>query len=243
MNTRLVWLAQVTSFSYPRALPAADSGIGGGEGLAPRQAATAGRQLTHICFTIRINAGGGQRVIGREALVQVPIDHAERQAQTMLRLVRHHRGGQPAQPVHPLSDEGPNGTVAIPSGEAAGSRTATARRTRKRWLARPTGPAPGFPRTFSLGRPVNLGELRALPEEGMLQRCAEIARQERHVCFTIEITQGGGKLALARTVEVQVQVDAAEQLAHQMLRMSDLAREQNQRVHAAGTGAGKEEPA
>lgn len=229
MSLRRAWLAKVTSFSFPLALdpdglgPGADTG---GRFLAA-QVSAEGRPYTHLCFTIEITDGGGRRVVGREALVQVPLAMAERQAQVMLRLARWHHGGQSACPRPPI-DSGLNRSA---SDEAAGVHSdlrMRARRRRRRWLARPVGPAVAFPRSFSVGA-VNVAELVALSEEQMRQRLTERAHQEHHVCFTVEISEGGGQLAADRRIEVQVQADDADRLARQMLRMITLVREMNPR--------------
>lgn len=79
---------------------------------------------------------------------------------------------------------------------------------RKRWLAKVASFT--FPRTFSTG---------PLPKTDDVAVLREAARRHRHVCFTVQITDGT-KPAVGREVEVQVQADDAVRLAEQMLRMA-----------------------
>ena len=84
-------------------------------------------------------------------------------------------------------------------------------RTRQRiqWLAKVTSFA--FPRTFYVG---------ALPQTDDPATLLEAARRQHHVCFTVQITQGGGKDARHREVEVQVPADKAMQLGQQIVRIA-----------------------
>lgn len=74
---------------------------------------------------------------------------------------------------------------------------------RYRWLGKVTSFA--FPRTFSTGP---------------LADAPESSRDHHHVCFTVQVTRGGGKATVDRDIEVQVPVDKAMQLGQQMLRIA-----------------------
>ena len=90
--------------------------------------------------------------------------------------------------------------------------------TRGPWLATVTSLA--FPRTFSTGPTRNY---RGMGADEILRHAAERAGQDHHVCFTARITDGP-KTAAGREVEVQLQVDDAEKLARQILRVVELHR-------------------
>jgi hypothetical protein len=77
------------------------------------------------------------------------------------------------------------------------------------WLAKVTGFA--FPRTFSTGPLPKTSDLTALLEAG---------RRHHHVCFTVEITDGG-KQAVGRQVEIQIPADDALRLSQQMARIAE----------------------
>lgn len=74
---------------------------------------------------------------------------------------------------------------------------------RYRWLAKVTSFA--FPRTFSTGP---------------LADAPESSRDHHHVCFTIQVTRGGGQATVDRDIEVQVPADKAIQLGQQMVRIA-----------------------
>jgi hypothetical protein len=76
------------------------------------------------------------------------------------------------------------------------------------WLAKVTSFA--FPRTFSTG---------PLPKTDDLDVLVEAGRRHHHVCFTVHITEGG-KHAVGREVEVQIQADEALKLGQQMVRVA-----------------------
>jgi len=103
---------------------------------------------------------------------------------------------------------------------AQGSRPRVS--NRRGWLAKISGFA--FPRTFA----------RAWGEDA-----------KHHVCFTVEITDGG-KAATGRQVEVQMPVDEAERLGQQMLRMAAYQRDQllaqDATDHPRDNGAGQTPP-
>lgn len=87
--------------------------------------------------------------------------------------------------------------------------------TKRRWLAKVTSFA--FPRTFAVGP---MPQARDFPDlESHLRAVGEAAKKEHHICFTAEITVGGGKKAVGREVEVQIPDEDAERLAHQILRL------------------------
>jgi hypothetical protein len=71
------------------------------------------------------------------------------------------------------------------------------------WLAKLTGFA--FPRSFSSG-----------PLAGVPGR----SREHHQVCFTVQITSGGGAIARARNVEVQVPAAEALKLGQQLVRLA-----------------------
>lgn len=74
---------------------------------------------------------------------------------------------------------------------------------RFRWLAKVT--SFGFPRTFSTG------PLAGDPES---------SRDHHHVCFTVQVTRGGGQATVDRDIEVQVPADRAMQLGQQLVRIA-----------------------
>jgi len=83
-SPRRRWLANVTSFAFPRTfstgpLPATD------DVATLRDAA---RRHHHVCFTVQITDGTKQAV-GREVEVQVPADDALRLSQQMARIAEH----------------------------------------------------------------------------------------------------------------------------------------------------------
>lgn len=80
--------------------------------------------------------------------------------------------------------------------------------TRRAWLAKATGFV--FPRTFSTG---------SLPKTDDIAVLLEAGRRHHHVCFTVQITDGG-KHAVGREVEVQLPADDAIRLGQQMLRIA-----------------------
>lgn len=87
---------------------------------------------------------------------------------------------------------------------------AAERRVGRRWLAKVT--SFGFPRTFSTG---------PLPRTGGIVEdiLSEAVGRHHHVCFTVEITDGGAR-AVGREVEVQVPADEAMRLGQQMIRIA-----------------------
>lgn len=80
---------------------------------------------------------------------------------------------------------------------------------RRAWLAKVTSFA--FPRTFSTG---------PLPDTDDTAVLLAAARKHHHVCFTVQITDGG-KNAVGREIEVQVPADDAIRLGHQMVRIAN----------------------
>lgn len=76
------------------------------------------------------------------------------------------------------------------------------------WLAKVTSFA--FPRTFSTG---------PLPKTDNINVLMEAGRRHHHVCFTVQITDGG-KQAVGREVEVQISADEAMKLGQQMVRIA-----------------------
>ncbi len=76
------------------------------------------------------------------------------------------------------------------------------------WLAKVTSFA--FPRTFSTG---------PLPKTDDLDVLMEAGRRHHHVCFTVQITEGG-KHAVGREIEVQIPADEAMKLGQQMVRVA-----------------------
>lgn len=78
----------------------------------------------------------------------------------------------------------------------------------RKWLARVTSFA--FPRTFSVG---------PLPNTEDATVFLEAARQQHHVCFTVQITDGS-KSAMSREVEVQLPADDAIRLGQQMVQVA-----------------------
>ena len=74
---------------------------------------------------------------------------------------------------------------------------------RYRWLAKVTSFA--FPRTFSTGP---------------LADAPQSSRDHHHVCFTVQVTRGGGQATVDRDIEVQVPADKAIQLGQQMVRIA-----------------------
>lgn len=92
--------------------------------------------------------------------------------------------------------------------------------TRGPWLATVTSFA--FPRTFATST-VPSGFYRGMGTDEILRHATERAGQDHHVCFTARITDGP-KTAAGREVEVQLQVDDAERLARQILRVVELHR-------------------
>ncbi|MEU0656037.1 hypothetical protein ABZ485_27865 [Streptomyces albogriseolus] len=76
------------------------------------------------------------------------------------------------------------------------------------WLAKVTSFA--FPRTFSTG---------PLPKTDDINVLMEAGRRHHHVCFTVQITDGG-KHAVGREIEVQVSADEAMKLGQQMVRIA-----------------------
>ncbi|MGP3738001.1 hypothetical protein ACTWJ9_33365 (plasmid) [Streptomyces sp. GDS52] len=87
---------------------------------------------------------------------------------------------------------------------------------KRRWLARLTSAA--FPRSFAVGTPPMAKDYPDL--EAHLAAAAEYAAKEHHVCFTIEITDGGAG-ATGREIEVQVPADDALRFGPQMVRIAD----------------------
>lgn len=87
---------------------------------------------------------------------------------------------------------------------------AKSRRGRKRqWLAKVTSFT--FPRTFSTG---------PLPKTDDIDVLLKAGRRHHHVCFTVQITDGG-KHAVGREVEVQLPADEAMRLGPQMVRIAE----------------------
>lgn len=80
---------------------------------------------------------------------------------------------------------------------------------RRTWLAKVTSFA--FPRTFSTG---------PLPATDDVATLRDAARRHHHVCFTVQITDGG-KRAVGREVEVQLSADEAMELGPQMVSIAE----------------------
>lgn len=78
----------------------------------------------------------------------------------------------------------------------------------RKWLAKVTSFA--FPRTFSTG---------PLPKTDDVDVLMDAGRPHHHVCFTVQITDGG-KHAVGREVEVQLPAADAIRLGQQMLRIA-----------------------
>jgi hypothetical protein len=80
---------------------------------------------------------------------------------------------------------------------------------RRTWLAKVTSFA--FPRTFST---------EPLPNADDVAGLMQTARRHHHVCFTVEVTDGG-KQAIGRRVEIQIPADDALRLSQQMARIAE----------------------
>lgn len=97
------------------------------------------------------------------------------------------------------------------------------------WLAKVTSFA--FPRTFATSDKPPAPDAYATDEE-FIAASAAWGRKHHHLCFTAQITEGG-KAAVGRQVEIQMPIDDAERLAHQMLRMVAVVR----RMHPGLAGS------
>jgi hypothetical protein len=112
--------------------------------------------------------------------------------------------------------------------ELASARLRMARQMRPsrrtpRWLAKVTSFA--FPRTFATTTQPPRPDAYATDEE-FIAASAEWGRKHHHLCFTVQIAEGG-KAAVGREVEVQVPDEDAERLARQILRLVEWRKKNN----------------